>query len=295
MYLPALPAFLLVLMPLAAVAQPALAEPAAHTVNLLRDRPPAERPQLLLIGTPHFANYGHDVVNSQVPDVLDPQRQKEIAAVAEALAKFRPTKIVAEWPIDKQAELDARYQHYLAGQYVLTRNETDQLALRLAASLGHRHVYAVDWNKMPPGALTDFDYAQWAQSHGQQAHLAAIRDTTESERNDARMRHSPVAEWLVRRNRPEQLEVANRRYFDYAMLGDSTDSPGANWVANWYGRNLKIFANLVRLADRPDDRILVIYGSGHIFPLSQFARQSGAFTVVDPLPYLTEAASGTPH
>jgi hypothetical protein len=294
MYLSTLPlAFLLTLITLTTTAPSAAAEPATQAVKLLRDRAPAERPQLLLIGTPHFANYGRDVVKSQVPDVLEPQRQKEMVAVAEALARFNPTKIVVEWPIDKQAELDDLYQQYRAGSYVLSRSETDQLAMRLAAKLGHPRIHAVDWNKMPPGEVADFDWEQWAENHGQQPRLAAMRDMKQTKQTDAQMRSSAVGEWLVQRNRPEQLESDNRRYFDYAMLGDAVNNPGANWLANWYGRNLKILANLVALADKPGDRVLVIYGSGHIFPLRQFAGQSGAFALVDPLPFLVGTSSGS--
>jgi precorrin-6x reductase len=73
---------------------------------------------------------------------------------------------------------------------------------------------------------------------------------------------------------------------DYAMLGE----PGANWVGNWYARNLKIFANLVRLADNPGDRVLVVYGQSHVFPLRQYAEQSGAFKVVSRLQVLQPPA-----
>lgn len=262
---------------------------ANSNVALLRDRGASDRPQLMLLGTYHFANHGADVVNSQVPDVLEPARQKEMAAVAEALAKFRPTKIVVEYPIAKQDKLDQRYQAYRSGAYVLTRDEVDQLGLRMASLLGHDRVHAVDWNKMPPGRVEDFDYVQWSERNGQQARLAAMRDPSRARKAENFMAGSTVATWLEKFNEPEQLAKSHRNYFDYTLLGDSADSPGANWMANWYGRNLKIFANLVRLADHPGDRVLVIYGQGHIFLLREFAEQSGAFKVVSPVPLLQTA------
>jgi hypothetical protein len=279
-------AFILTLTMLATTVAPASAEPATQAVKLLRDRTPADRPLLMLLGAPHFANYGLDVVKSQVPDVLEPQRQKEMLAVVEALSTFKPTKVVVEWPSANQAELDAKYQAFRAGTYTLSRSETDQLALRVAAKLGHARVYAADWNKMPPGEVVDFDYEQWAESRGQQARLAEIRNPARNQKSDAFMRTTPVADWLVDFNAPEQLADSNRRYFDFAMLSDEDNYAGANWLANWYGRNLKILSNLVRLADNPGDRVLVVYGAGHIFQLRQFAEQSGAFTLVDPVPIL---------
>lgn len=261
---------------------PASAEPATQAIQLLRNRAPAERPQLMLVGTAHFANYGHDVLNAQVPDVLEPQRQKEVEDVVTALAKFKPTKVVVEWSGGNQAKLDERYNAYRAGKYQLSRNEIDQLGIRLAARLGHDRIYAADWNKMPPGQEADFDYEVWAQANGQQARLDAIRDKSRMNQVNTLMRSAPVASWLVHLNQPDELEKNNRSYFDYTLLGE----PGANWVGNWYARNLKIFANLVRVADKPGDRVLVIFGQGHVFPLRQYAEQSRAFEVVSPLPYL---------
>jgi hypothetical protein len=56
---------------------------------------------------------------------------------------------------------------------------------------------------------------------------------------------------------------------------------GAAWVGTWHARNLRIFTNLVRLTSNPQDRVLVIYGFGHAYPLRQFASESNAFRLVD--------------
>jgi hypothetical protein len=58
-------------------------------------------------------------------------------------------------------------------------------------------------------------------------------------------------------------------------------------------RNLRIFAKLARVADKPGDRVLVIYGAGHAFLLNEFAEQSHAFKVASPEPLLKAGAA--PH
>lgn len=118
----------------------------------------AARPALLIVGTPHFANPGRDVVNVRIPDVLTPERQREIDAVVEKLAAFRPTRVAVEWPAEKQAKLDQRYADYRAGRYSLSANETDQIGLRLAARLNLPQVDAVDWSDDPPGGWSGYDY-----------------------------------------------------------------------------------------------------------------------------------------
>lgn len=262
---------------------------AAADLPLLRERSDAERPALMFIGAPHFANYNRDVNNNTVPDVMSTQRQAELARLAQALAAFKPTKIAVEVAASRQDKLDATYRAYRAGTHQLASDESEQLGMRLAAACGHAAIYAIDWNEMPPGKVDDFDYEEWAATPEKSALLARIRKSASLADDNQRLHSTSVAEWLLKHNDPELQARGHRRYFDYALLGDSTKQPGANWVANWYGRNLKIFAKLVALAPQPGERILVIYGAGHIFPLREFAQQSGAFTVVDPRPLLQQA------
>ena len=90
-----------------------------------------------------------------------------------------------------------------------------------------------------------------------------------------------IGTWLLQLNRPEALLANHRNYFDWARVGDEERQPGANWVGAWYARNLRIFNNLLRMSDRSQDRILVIYGQGHAYLLRQFATESGAFRLID--------------
>jgi len=290
--MPRISLFLLLLLPLAisgtgaAMAAEPVASPAQ--ASLLRDRLPHERPWLMVIGTPHLANHGRDVVNLQVDDVMTPARQAEIEAIVAALARFAPTRIVVEHPVTGQAALDARYADYRAGRYALGRSEVDQIGLRLAARLDLPRVDAADWNGMPPGDIASMDWDAYARRTGKDAMVAAIRDPRGAE--GAVPTGVALAEALARMNAPQALAERHRRYYDYAMLGDDVEAPGANWLANWHGRNLRIFARLVRLADDPRERVLVVYGAGHAPLLRQFAEQSGVFLVVDPVPYLRAAA-----
>jgi hypothetical protein len=272
-----------------AVAAPAVAEPAPAKPELLRDRAASQRPQLMVVGVSHFDNPGQDIVNVKVDDVLTPSRQAEMGALADALARFRPTHIAVEWPIAAQAKLDVRYAAYRAGTYTLTRDEVDQLGLRLAAMLGLPRVDAVDWNEMPPGTEADYDFEAYPDTPDSRSRLAALRDPKRAEADNARLSRLTLAGRLAEMNRPEHLAAMNQVYFDYAMIGDAKAYPGANWVGAWHGRNLKILSNLVRIAPGPSDRVLVIYGAGHAFLLNEFGEQSGAFKVVSPESLLRSA------
>ena len=264
---------------------------ARQPFGILADRNAENRPTMLILGTPHFENPGQDIVNLKIEDVLTPRRQAEIEAIVERLARLRPTHVAIEWQAVNQDKLDRRYADYRAGRYTLSRDERDQIGLRLAARLGLDRVHAVDWNDMPPGEEEDYDFYAYAEQHGLASGFDAAKQAKQAKfaRQSEQMRCTNVAEWLRALNTPEARRESNRPYYDIALIGDAQRNPGATWVGNWHARNLKIFANLVRLAEKPEDRIVVIYGAGHAPLLSRFAGESGAFEIVDPLAHLPES------
>ena len=271
------------------IAAPAVAQ-TPPSAQLLGERTAEQRPALMVLGTAHLANGRHDVQVTDAGDILAPGKQAEIAAVVEALARWRPTRIAVEVLAADQAELDRRYAAYRVGDYALTSNEVDQIGLRLAARLGLERVEAVDWNDMPPGEEADYDWMAGAEAAGEQARLARLRDPAQGRATTDLMASRPIADWLSVMNSPDYMRASHARYYDFALLGSPELGQGANWVGAWHGRNLKIFANLVRLADRPDDRVLVIYGAGHAFLLNRFASESGAFDVESPVALLDSIA-----
>jgi hypothetical protein len=253
----------------------------------VRERMPEERPTLLVLGAAHLNNPGRDLINLQVDDVLTEARQTQILAVVEQLTFFQPTHVAVEWPLRDQSALDARYQAYRAGQYRLSRDEVDQIGLRLAAKLGLTRIHAVDWSENAPGDRQDYDWAAYGKAHGQRAQIAAISDPKRN-LGLVPLGTQSIGAWFLQLNRSDVLAAGHRNYFDWASIGDQAAQPGANWVGAWYGRNLRIFNNLVRLTARPDDRILAIYGAGHAYLLRQFAVESGAFRLVDVSAVLSE-------
>lgn len=58
-------------------------------------------------------------------------------------------------------------------------------------------------------------------------------------------------------------------YYAYVPFGEPWEYAGPELVARWFERNIKIYRNIRALATSPDDRILVIMGSGHLGWLRQ--------------------------
>ena len=219
------------------------------------------RAEVLVLGVYHMSNPGRDIFNTEADDVLSPKRQAEIVQVVAVLERFRPTKIAVEAPFHDQ-RVPKRYSDYLAGNYELTRDETEQLGFRLAKRLGHETVYAVDAD----GEFPFPRLVKYAQATGRSTELDALQEET-GRRVEAQNRYlasHTVLETLVALNSEDRVDEAVGSYFQLAAFGEPWDWAGADLVADWFRRNMRIYSNVIRLLDSPDERVLVIYGAGHL-------------------------------
>jgi Family of unknown function (DUF5694) len=242
---------------------------------------------VMILGTFHFDQPGLDLINVGAGDVLDARRQAEIESVVERLAAYAPTRIALELLPEDADRFNARYQAWRRGEAELTANERDQLGMRLAARLGHERLYAVDYR--PLGM--DFDAMMAAgQAAGQSPLMAALQQDFRAIEETLEREQDPdqtIAEMLAFHNGP-WVEAGNALYLRMAQLGSDEAPTGADVIADWYSRNLHIYANVARLAQDAGERILVIYGSGHRDHLTDFFEESPDFTLVSPLEYLQE-------
>ena len=74
-------------------------------VATLAQTPAPEPVQVMVIAAPHLDNPGRDVHNAHIDPVTTPQKQAELARIAEDLARFRPTAVAIERVAPDQATL----------------------------------------------------------------------------------------------------------------------------------------------------------------------------------------------
>lgn len=74
-------------------------------------------------------------------------------------------------------------------------------------------------------------------------------------------------------------------FLPFNDVGQGEESVGIDFVASWYKRNLHIFSNLKHICNE-DDRILVLYGAGHLKLLRDFINDSLDLDYVEALDYL---------
>ncbi len=224
------------------------------------------RPEILVLGTYHMANPGHDMFNLKADDVQSPKRQQEIAQLIEVLKKFHPTKIAIESDVTSQ-KAGQQYSDYLAGKYTLSRNEDDQIGYRLAKELGHQKIYPVDVD----GDFPVQRVMNYAKANGRSEKLDAMTagwGAMVKEQGEFLQSHT-VLESLEYMNSDARAARDMALYFAIVPFGEPWEYAGPDLLAAWYERNIRIYHNIANLIDSPNDRILVIYGAGHLAWLRQ--------------------------
>jgi|SRR5580704_3113824 len=224
------------------------------------------RAEILVLGMYHMSNPGRDVYNMQADDVLSPKRQQEIAQLIEVLKKFHPTKIAVEADVGSE-RLDREYSDYVAGKYALTRNETDQIGYRLAKELGHKAIYGVDEEGDFPWQRV-VNYAKGSGRKEKFDALSASMGAGVKEQGEFLQSHS-VLETLEYMNANAKVAKEVAWYFAFVPYGEPGDYAGPDLLAAWYQRNIRIYHNIGALVDSPNERILVLYGAGHLGWLRQ--------------------------
>ena len=226
-----------------------------------------QRAEVLVLGSFHMANRGHDIYNMHADDVLSPQRQQEMTQLIEVLKRFNPTKIAVEadllGPDNPTTKLRPnQYADYLAGKRQLGADEVEQIGFRLAKELGIKTIY-------PVNADYDFPYQRlvnYAKATGHSKELDGIMGgfgTKTKAQGDYLGTHT-ILETLLWMNADERIEYEQGLYYRLAHFGEVGDWAGADLLADWFHRNIRIYSNIMALADSPSERILVIYGAGHL-------------------------------
>jgi hypothetical protein len=244
--------------------------------------------EVMVLGTYHMDNPGQDLVNVRAADVLTPQRQAELAAVAEALAKFRPTVVAVERVTAAPGYVDENYARFTDADLATQRDERVQIGYRVARAAGLSTVHGID--EQPAAGEPDyfpFEKVQAsAHARGQDAALAALLEQAGRmvAAFGATQEKSTVAR-LLRAANDEHGLADPSLYYALLNLDTGEDQAGAELVGYWYMRNAKIVAKLCDVV-RPGDRVLVLFGAGHKHWIEQIARSMPGMQVVDAAQYL---------
>ncbi|MEL6659661.1 MAG: DUF5694 domain-containing protein [Bacteroidota bacterium] len=252
------------------------------------------QPQVMVLGVFHFHNPGLDDYQPKYQfNILEDQRQAELAELLQKLAAYRPTKILVEMNrIKVDSMLNVRYRQYLDGTFAIQEktSEVFQIGFKLAEILGHKQLYCSDAKAEWFGAELDwdnYDEDAYQKSRGQYEKLNRYDFETYYEWHDSLKTTQTLTQHLVMLNDPMDRLKDHQAYLISALEGAGDHYVGADDVGRWYRRNLRIFANTYDIANfDQEDRLLLIYGAGHVWQLRQFFTDSPDFDYVEANDYL---------
>lgn len=249
-----------------------------------------KKSQVLIVGTFHFRDAGADGYKPKHSvNITSPNRQKEVLKLVDKFASFKPTKVAIENMAERQPLHDSLYNAYLNGKYALGENEIYQVSYRVAAKMGHKNLYTVD------APRRDYEPEVDVESFMKKYQQEKYNDATYNDLffqlykiDDSLKSVLPLKDALYYQNTPERLNLG----FGHYLIGDikvAADGqyPGADAVTGWFNRNIRIFANLLKLAaESNDERIFFMVGAGHVPILRFLALACPEIELVDARDYL---------
>lgn len=235
------------------------------------------KPKVLLVGTFHMDHTASgDMYKTEMDNLLSQKRQQEICEVVDRLKCFNPTKIALEIVTEDDELFNKRYKEYVDGKFELKVNEIYQLGFRMAAELGHKRIYPIDWMEVGAGTRPYSEVYEWAKANQPELFSEIFNEkvfNTDTSKS--------ILEIYQDCNDLDQIRKSHLHYINMARIGNVGEYVGIDWLIWWYQRNLTLFSNICRLIESEDERILVIIGNSHIYLLNEFLRESNKVELVD--------------
>jgi len=265
---------------------------------------PAKQKEIMFLGCSHFGQEGMYKGNPSA-DLFTAEKQKEIAAINEKLAAFKPDVILIEREPEEQPQVDSLYTAYRSGKLAFTdlahgRAEQYQFGFALAKNLNHQQVFATDYYESVSNRILTAGTNREAFQQGLDSFSAFGRKAEAGFKSG----NLSLKEFLLLLNTPSVLDWAYRVLFVTPLQvknGAFTSPPaayvdtayvnktyiGAEFVSIFMERELKIYANIVNIAaQQKANRVLVIMGHRHAAALPKLFLNDPEYKIVSVEKYL---------
>lgn len=218
--------------------------------------------------------------------------QKELERMAKQIEKYNPNQIFVEINPAAQGWIDTMYYYYLTDNRDSLKkypgfynSEFVQIAFRIGKLCGVEEIHCVD----AMGAnlrLSKKDSVFAAKNQNTYKNTPAAKQNEQKwkqffDKENEMMQKLSVIEYLLYLNSPKRLQRAQMAEWETIELGDDIFPSGADIATFSYNRNLRIYANILRhINPTKPQRILILFGAGHIPQLSQFFEYNDDFEVI---------------
>lgn len=240
-----------------------------------------KKKQILLIGTFHFENPGLDVAKVSTFNVMTDKSQKELVNIANKIVKFGPDKIFVERNYMKQDKLDKFYAKNTDSLLSKNADEIVQIALRSAKKMGHKKLFAIDYNQ------TSFPYDSLLKGMKGANQIDLLKSNELQMTNYEKSQNEKISKYnltdlLLDLNSKESIKNDLEWYIGTANRAGAIDNfVGAYLVSEWYRRNLYMYSLVQKLTEAKDDKIMILLGAGHVAIIREFIKNDPNFEIVE--------------
>ena len=257
---------------------------------------------ILILGSDHLAQiYRKDLPNT---DVLNPKRQREIAAFIALVIRYKPDRVMVEVMPEHQPEMDSLYTLYLQNKLKIeelpdSRSEVYQLAFRISKQLELPKVYCVN----APGGTSQSILDNGENIELYKTEAQALRAMVTNKYTALQKDSLSLTDYLLFLNQPQTIDkVYHLRYITPARVINGTfKNPdamvdtafinpkyiGAELTSVFKNRDYKIYSNIVTTQTlKRAERMLLIIGVAHIGSLKSIFRDDLEYNIIDANKYL---------
>lgn len=252
-----------------------------------------KKTEVLTLGSFHFAFRNLDLIKTSKEDqidVLEPKYQKEIEDIVARIVKFKPTAIAIERDPDKQEKYDSLYNQYLLGKYNLGRDEVDQIGFRIAKMMQLKTLYCVNaWGRDYEVLNSVLENKDSLENKKFMNYFTKYADTITQYFPKPIFKTKGIRAELIQKNDRNNIRADMGTYLMGIFKYQTKDNEffGPDFVTGWwFNRNLRIFRNIQKINAKPTDRILVIFGAGHMTLLNSFFDASPEYKLLNVNDYL---------
>lgn len=269
---------------------------------------------ILLLSTYHFVNQGMDTYNYDIDNYFTEKRQSEIQDLISALSKFKPTKVLIEQNPNLQSKHDSLYSMYKNDNLDFEKleggqNEMYQIGYKLSKKNNLEKVHCIDADGWFLGSVVQIvadsmnleNYLTYKKSYAADSkndndyianHTLLENFRKINSQDEILEKHYDYNNHMIKVKDPQNILESPYREkpmeidgYKYMMRSLDGENIGVETYIEWFKRNVRIYANILELAEG-QDRIILIIGTSHIRPLQLFFQDNPDFHLVETLDYL---------